>query len=99
MHSHAVSAFHVQGCIRTAFYSYYPHFGDYGAVPWHPLCPNADITYVTFPATLSHGLPSLHYTRAPEDIAYLAYILTAMTQEEDCILTIAGRRSGHHLGL
>ncbi|KAJ7935322.1 armadillo-type protein [Mycena leptocephala] len=31
-----------------------------------------------------------NFTRAPEYIAYLAYILTAMTQEEDRIRTIAG---------
>jgi transportin-1 len=31
-----------------------------------------------------------HYTRAPDYIAYLAYILAAMTLEEDRIRTIAG---------
>lgn len=31
-----------------------------------------------------------NFTRAPEYIAYLAYILSAMTQEEDRIRTIAG---------
>jgi hypothetical protein len=31
-----------------------------------------------------------NFTRAPEYIAYLAYILTAMPQEEDRIRTIAG---------
>ena len=46
------------------------------------------IIHLLFP---DHNFQKLNqFTRAPEYIAYLAYILSSMTQEEDRIRTIAG---------